>query len=69
MSIHNLNQAMLIADRIALLNKGRLCFDGAPKTLASTELIKEVCRVKGGLVPLPGDSSPHFDVELLHRMV
>ena len=69
MSLHNLNQAMSIADRIALLNKRRLCFDGAPKTLASTELIKEVFRVKGGFVPLLGDSSPHFDVEFLHRMV
>ncbi|MGK3112734.1 hypothetical protein [Candidatus Pantoea formicae] len=69
MSMHDLNQAMSIADRIVLLNKGRLCFDGAPKTLASTELIKEVFRVKGRFVPLPGDGAPHFDVELSHRMV
>lgn len=67
MSIHDLNQAMSIADRIALLNKGHLCFDGAPKTLASTGLIKEVFRVRGRFVPLPGDVAPHFDVELSHR--
>ncbi|MBK0097496.1 ABC transporter ATP-binding protein [Erwinia sp. S63] len=67
MSIHDLNQAMSIADRIALLNQGRLCFDGEPKALAATDLIKQVFRVRGRFVPLPGDVAPHFDVELSHR--
>lgn len=67
MSIHDLNQAMSIADRVVLLSQGNLCFNGVPAELAQTELIKTIFRVKGRFVPLPGDATPYFDVELAHR--
>jgi len=66
-SIHDLNQAMSIADRVVLLSQGSLCFNGVPAELAQTELLKTIFRVKGRFVPLPGDTSPHFAVELAHR--
>ena len=67
MSIHDLNQAMSIADRIVLLSQGSLCFSGGPQELAQTDLIRNIFRVKGQFVALPGDATPHFDVELAHR--
>lgn len=67
MAIHDLNQAMSVSDRISLLEKGRLMFDGDPKDLADTGLIERVFRVRGTFVPIAPDAPPHFDVELAQR--
>ncbi|MCO6188509.1 ABC transporter ATP-binding protein [Rhizobium sp. L1K21] len=67
MSIHDLNQAMAICDRISLLKHGQLMFDGEPNDLAQSDLIEEVFRVKGHFVPITPYAPPHFDVELARR--
>lgn len=67
MAIHDLNQAMSIADQVSLLRQGELMFDGAPRALAESGLIEDVFRVKGRFVEIAQDAPPHFDVELAHR--
>lgn len=69
MAIHDINQAITVSDRICLLEKGELRFDGAPRALAESGLIERTFRVKGRFVEVAPDKPPHFDVELtkLHR--
>ena len=67
MAIHDLNQAMSVADRICVLEAGRCVFDGEPGALASSGLIERVFRVQGRFVDLAPDAPPHFDVDLLRR--
>ncbi|MDQ0473960.1 ABC transporter ATP-binding protein [Labrys wisconsinensis] len=64
LAIHDINQAMSICDRISLLEKGDLIFDGEPKALAESGLIEKVFRVKGRFVQIAPHAPPHFDVEL-----
>ncbi len=52
MAIHDLNQAMSIADRISLLDGGQLAFDGDPWALAEVGLIEKIFRVRGSFVPI-----------------
>lgn len=67
MSIHDINQAMAVCDRISLLEKGRPVFDGLPADLAASGLVEQVFKVRGSFVPLASDALPHFDVELARR--
>ena len=46
MVLHDLNQAARFADRIIVLDKGRLVADGTPASIISTELIADVFRVE-----------------------
>ncbi|MDO1583116.1 ABC transporter ATP-binding protein [Rhizobium oryzicola] len=64
MAIHDLNQAMSIADRITLMEKGRVVFDGTSDALAESGLIEQVFRVEGRFVQIAPDGPPHFDVHL-----
>ena len=64
MAIHDINQAMTIADRISVLQSGRLVFDGDPHELGETDLIQDVFRVKGRFVDLAENRPRHFDIEL-----
>jgi len=64
MAIHDLNHAIAICDRITLLERGRLVFDGNPKELAGSGLIEKVFKVKGRFVQIAPHTPPHFDVEL-----
>lgn len=64
MAIHDINQAIAVSDRISLLEKGALRFDGAPRALAESGLIERIFRVKGRFVEVAPDKPPHFDVEL-----
>jgi iron complex transport system ATP-binding protein len=64
MAIHDINQAIAISDRISLLERGELRFDGAPRDLAESGLIEKTFRVKGKFVEVAPDKPPHFDVEL-----
>ncbi len=68
MAIHDLNQAMSVCDRIALLSRGDMVFDGEPHQLAASGLIEKVFRVKGRFVEIDPASPPHFDVELACRV-
>ncbi|MGY5774812.1 ABC transporter ATP-binding protein [Rhizobium hainanense] len=64
MAIHDINQAIAVSDRISLLEKGELRFDGEPRALAESGLIEKTFRVKGRFVQVSPDAPPHFDVEL-----
>ena len=64
MAIHDINQAIAVSDRISLLEKGELRFDGEPRALAASGLIEKTFRVKGRFVEVGPDKPPHFDVEL-----
>lgn len=64
MAIHDINQAIAVSDRISLLAKGELRFDGEPEALAKTGLIESIFRVKGNFVEVAPGKPPHFDVEL-----
>jgi len=64
MAIHDINQAIAVSDRISLLEKGELRFDGEPEALAESGLIEKTFRVKGRFVEVAPDKPPHFDVEL-----
>lgn len=64
MAIHDINQAIAVSDRISLLEKGELLFDGEPRALAQSGLIEKTFRVKGRFVEVARDKPPHFDVEL-----
>ncbi|MBB6484693.1 ABC transporter ATP-binding protein [Rhizobium lusitanum] len=64
MAIHDINQAIAVSDRISLLEKGELRFDGEPRALAESGLIERTFRVKGRFVQVSPDAPPHFDVEL-----
>ncbi|RWX08625.1 ABC transporter ATP-binding protein [Rhizobium hidalgonense] len=65
MAIHDINQAIAVSDRISLLEKGQLRFDGAPRELAERNLIQEIFRVRGRFVQVAPNNPPHFDVELM----
>lgn len=64
MAIHDINQAIAVSDRISLLEKGELRFDGEPRALATSGLIEKTFRVKGRFVEVAPGKPPHFDVEL-----
>ncbi|WP_077967283.1 ABC transporter ATP-binding protein [Ensifer adhaerens] len=64
MAIHDINQAIAISDRISLLDKGDLQFDGEPTALAQSGLIEKTFRVRGKFVEVAPGKPPHFDVEL-----
>ncbi len=64
MAIHDINQAIAVSDRISLLEKGELRFDGEPARLAGSGLVEKTFRVKGTFVEVAPGKPPHFDVEL-----
>ncbi|MEZ2130731.1 MULTISPECIES: ABC transporter ATP-binding protein [unclassified Sinorhizobium] len=64
MAIHDINQAIAVSDRISLLEKGLLRFDGQPERLADSGLVQEIFRIKGRFVRVSPESPPHLDVEL-----
>ena len=68
MAIHDINQAIAVSDRISLLERGELRFDGEPRALAESGLIEQTFRVKGRFVEVAPDKPPHFDVELARLM-
>ncbi|HWX46910.1 MAG TPA: ABC transporter ATP-binding protein [Roseomonas sp.] len=67
MAIHDIDQAMAVADRIALLEAGQLVFDGSPHDLARSGLVEKVFRVNGRFVLLEPSGALHFDVPLRQR--
>jgi iron complex transport system ATP-binding protein len=64
MAIHDINQAIAVSDRITLLERGELRFDGEPRALAQSGLIEATFRVRGQFVEVGAGKPPHFDVEL-----
>lgn len=67
MSIHDINQAMAICDRITLLKAGQQIFNGTPHRLTQSGLIEETFRIMGKFVSIRADAPPHFDVDWLNH--
>ncbi|ARQ10765.1 iron-siderophore ABC transporter ATP-binding protein [Rhizobium etli] len=65
MAIHDINQAIAVSDRISLLEKGQLRFDGEPRELAERNLVQDIFRVRGRFVQVAPNNPPHFDAELM----
>ncbi|MBD0413184.1 ABC transporter ATP-binding protein [Oryzicola mucosus] len=64
LAIHDINQAMMVGDRILLLEGGRLRFDGRAQDLAGSGLIESAFNVRGAFVKLGDGTVPHFDIDL-----
>ena len=65
LSIHDINHALAIADRILLLDRGVLRFEGRPGELAAGVLVGDVFAVKGSFAHI-GDGPPVFHAAI-HR--
>lgn len=67
MAIHDINQALSVADRILLLRRGQIAFDGTPSVLADTDMVQSIFGIRGRYVRIDADGPPHLDVELARR--
>lgn len=63
-AIHDLNHAMAIADRIALLSAGRLVFEGSPTALSGTGLLEKTFKVQGEFIRSSGAEAPYLQVRV-----
>ncbi|RVI52109.1 ABC transporter ATP-binding protein, partial [Sinorhizobium medicae] len=63
-AIHDLNHAMAIADRIALLSAGRLVFEGSPTALSGTGLLEKTFKVEGEFIQSSGGEAPYLQVRV-----
>jgi iron complex transport system ATP-binding protein len=63
-AIHDLNHAMAIADRIALLSGGRLVFEGSPAALSTTGLIETTFNVKGKFIRSDAADAPYLQIRV-----
>ncbi len=55
-ALHDLNAAARFADRVLVLDRGRLVADGPPAATLTAELIARTYRVRAEIVHLPGSS-------------
>lgn len=60
--LHDLNLAAAFADRVILLNEGKIVGDGIPRDVLNEESISRVYGVQTKRVELPGDCQFHFIV-------
>ncbi|AFL52319.1 iron complex transport system ATP-binding protein [Sinorhizobium fredii] len=68
LSIHDLNHAMAIADRIVLMTSGEVRFTGDATALARSGLIQKAFQVEGEFMLAPADGRPpHFQVRIAAR--
>lgn len=56
--LHDLNQAARFADRIIVLQAGRIVADGLPKEVLTTTLLAEVFQVQAHIISHPVDGLP-----------
>ncbi|MCJ2131714.1 ABC transporter ATP-binding protein [Methylobacterium sp. E-045] len=64
MAIHDIDQAMAVADRIVLLDTGRLMFEGTANDLAVSGLVEQAFRVTGRFVQVEPSGAWHLDLTL-----
>lgn len=67
MSIHDINQALTVCDRISLLSSGNHIFDGEPERLPQTGLIETSFHVEGRFINIQPDTPAHFDIRWISR--
>jgi iron complex transport system ATP-binding protein len=53
-----LNQAARYADRMVVLNHGRIVADGPPHTVVTPELLAEVFHVRAHIITDPASNTP-----------
>ncbi|HEY8381147.1 MAG TPA: ABC transporter ATP-binding protein [Microvirga sp.] len=63
LAIHDLNQALRIADRVLVLAGGRLVAVGAPRQVITTELLEQVYGVRARVEPVGSGGAPYVVVE------
>jgi iron complex transport system ATP-binding protein len=62
-AVHDLNQALRIADRVIVLAGGRLVAVGAPRDVITEELLDDVYGVRARIERSGGDALPYVVVE------
>ena len=65
MVLHDLNQAALISDRLAILKAGRLCSVGSPRELCSHEMFREIFQVDTEHVLYQGDKNYYIPTKMI----
>ncbi|PST24155.1 ABC transporter ATP-binding protein [Mesorhizobium plurifarium] len=63
-AIHDLNHAMAIADRIALLSAGKLVFEGSPMALSLTGLLEATFNVRGEFIRSSSAEAPYLQIRV-----
>jgi iron complex transport system ATP-binding protein len=58
MVLHDLSQAAQYADRIVVLDGGRIVADGRPSDVVTEDLLAEVYRVEARVIPHPANGLP-----------
>ncbi|MGI5127795.1 ABC transporter ATP-binding protein [Pseudonocardia sp. CA-107938] len=58
MVLHDLSQAAQYADRIVVLDGGRIVADGAPSDVVTEDLLADVYRVTARVIPHPANGLP-----------
>ena len=58
MVLHDLSQAAQYADRIVVLDNGRVVADGTPAEVITDDLLMEVYRVEARVIPHPANGLP-----------
>lgn len=57
-SVHDLNQAMRVADTVLVLAQGRLVAQGAPRAVVTADLLARVYRVRARVLDFDGGGAP-----------
>lgn len=60
MVLHDLNHAAAYADRVVCLSRGEIVADGAPDTVITADLLRDVFRVEASIVRDPVTGKPAF---------
>jgi ABC-type cobalamin/Fe3+-siderophores transport system ATPase subunit len=58
MVLHDLSQAAQYADRMVVLDDGRIVADGAPSDVVTEDLLADVYRVEARVIPHPANGLP-----------
>ncbi|WP_157230941.1 ABC transporter ATP-binding protein [Kiloniella laminariae] len=60
LSLHEINHALMFADSLTLLAKGKLLYSGPPQELVTSGLIESVFAIQGHYLNIPGHGPLHI---------
>ena len=66
-SLHEINHALMFADIINLMAKGKLLFSGTAQELTTTNLIESVFAIQGHYLNIPGHGPVHIPTSSQRR--
>nr|WP_011102897.1 ABC transporter ATP-binding protein [Ruegeria sp. PR1b]AAN05271.1 RC198 [Ruegeria sp. PR1b] len=64
LAIHDIGQALALADRIIVMQRGEVKFDGNPSTLAQRDIINKVFEIKGTFLNDNASQLPLFFAQM-----